>query len=259
MKVFFSVVSHGHSELIHKLGCLTNLVNDFEVVVKSNKPDDEFSVLNDSRNFHWIDEQHFCGFGHNNNIVFDYCCSELGMKEDDYFIVLNPDVIVSSTEIDLLIRKMIVNGSKLAAINLYKDYERTIFDDSIRKFPSFMQFVKSFLGLGNSAVIDKNIIRVNRSVDWAAGSFLGFKVSHYAALSGFDEKYFMYCEDIDICYRSYLLDERVLYFPEIKAVHLAKHANRKLFSKHFYWHVTSVTRFLLTKAGLTKPKSSLSQ
>ncbi|EDP57491.1 glycosyltransferase family 2 protein [Vibrio sp. AND4] len=259
MRVFLSVVSHGHSELIHQLDCLTNVINDFEVVVKSNKPDDNFSVLNESKNFHWIDEQYFLGFGNNNNIVFDYCRSKLGMREDDYFIVLNPDVVVSSAEIYLLIENMEKNRSKLSAINLYKDYDMTIYDDSIRKFPSFIQFAKSFLGLGNSAVLDKNMIRVHCFIDWAAGSFLAFKVSHYVALSGFDENYFMYCEDIDICYRSHLLDERVLYFPEIKAVHLAKHANRKILSKHFYWHVTSVVRFLLTKAGLTKSKSSLSQ
>lgn len=256
MNVYISVISHGHSRLINQLSCLSELSEKYEVVVKSNKPGDDLYTLENSPRFHWLNREHGLGFGHNNNIVFDYCCSELGMKEDDYFIVLNPDVTIEYSQIKLLIEKMSTDGTKLSAINLFKDYDKKKYDNSIRNFPSLTQFVKSFLGLGNSAIIAKSSIINPSPVDWAAGSFLGFKASHYGDLNGFDEKYFMYCEDIDICYRSYLLGENVQYFPEIQAVHLAKHANRKLFSKHFYWHVTSVIRFLLTKLGLTKAKSS---
>ena len=48
-------------------------------------------------------------------------------------------------------------------------------------------------------------------------------MSYYRQLNGFDERYFMYCEDIDICYRSCKIHgKRVMYFPNIKAVHLSK-------------------------------------
>ncbi|WP_222104720.1 glycosyltransferase family protein [Shewanella algae] len=237
---------------------MSRLSPKYQIVVKSNKSGDNFDDLTSMPNFHWLDKAYGLGFGNNNNVVFDFCRTELSMKEDDYFILLNPDVIVDSNDLDLLVSKMKLSESKISTINLYNDYERTIFDNSIRKFPSFIQFSKSFLGLGNSAIIDKDEIKSPCYVDWAAGSFLAFEAHHYCILNGFDEKYFMYCEDIDICYRSHLIGERVTYFPEIKAVHLAKHANRNLFSKHFYWHVTSVIRFLLTKIGLTKPSSSLS-
>ncbi|MCP3429125.1 glycosyltransferase family 2 protein [Opacimonas viscosa] len=256
MNVYISVVSHGHSSLINQLSCLPELAKRYKVIVKSNKLGDSFCGLNNNSNFHWIDKSYGLGFGHNNNIVFNFCRSTLGMNQSDYFIVLNPDVFIESNEIDLLIKKMIESNSKLAAINLYKDYDGIIHDYSIRKFPSLMQFAKSFLGLGNSSLIDKSVISAPCKVDWAAGSFLGFVVSHYAALNGFDENYFMYCEDIDICYRSHLLGEKVTYFPQIRAVHLTKHANRKLFSKHFYWHVISAIRFLLSKFGLTQLNSS---
>jgi hypothetical protein len=259
MTIYISVVSHGHSTLISQLSCLSSLTKIFQVVVKSNKPNDQFDNLIISPNFHWIDEQYRCGFGHNNNIVFEYCRSMLGMKEDDFFIVLNPDIVIEVNEIESVIKQMIQSKNKLSAINLFKDTQYSVYDNSIRNFPSLMQFCKSFLGLGNSSVLDKSILMTPSPVDWASGSFLAFKVDHYGRLGGFDENYFMYCEDIDICYRSYLAGERVTYYPNVKALHLAKHANRKLFSKHFYWHVTSVIRFLLTKAGLTKAKSSITQ
>ena len=257
MTTYISVISHGHSCLINQLSCLSNLSSELQIVIKSNKPGDSFESLAHKANFHWLDSTYGLGFGHNNNTVFNYCRTKLGMKDNDYFIVLNPDVIVESDEVKLLIGYMKSSGCKLSTINLYRDYNRLISDNSIRKYPSLIQFVKSFLGLGNSAIIEKNGIKEPTYVDWAAGSFLAFEASHYDSLNGFDENYFMYCEDIDICYRSHLLGERVKYFPKIQAVHLAKHANKKIMSKHFYWHVRSVIRFLLTKASWTMNKSSM--
>lgn len=258
MSIYIAVISHGHSGLINQLSSLALLAQTYKVIVKSNKLNDDFYNLMENPNFYWINEQYHCGFGHNNNIVFEYCCSKLGMTNDDYFIVLNPDVVISSNAIEQLIIYMREYKVKLSAINLFKDAENTIYDNSIREFPSLIQFAKSFLGFNNSSILDKSKVTTTSKVDWAAGSFLAFKAGHYAELGGFDENYFMYCEDIDICFRSYLIGERVTYYPEIKALHLAKHANRKFFSIHFYWHVTSVLRFLLTKIGLTKSKSSLS-
>tara|TARA_R110002033_G_C3882539_1_gene238114 strand:- start:247 stop:1023 length:777 start_codon:yes stop_codon:yes gene_type:complete len=257
MTIYISVVSHGHDTLIRELSCLSSLSQDFHIVVKSNLANESFVELTHHENFHWIDHKYNCGFGHNNNIVFEYCRFKCGMTVDDYFIVLNPDIVIASDQIEHLIKDMTLNDIKLSAINLFKDSDSTIYDNSIRTFPSLIQFTKSFLGLGNSSILDKSKVTASMQVDWAAGSFLAFKASHYEELGGFDENYFMYCEDIDICYRSHLIGERVTYFPEIKALHLAKHANRELLSKHFYWHLTSVLRFLFTKVGLTKSKSSL--
>ncbi|EGR3506856.1 glycosyl transferase family 2, partial [Vibrio parahaemolyticus] len=76
--------------------------------------------------------------------------------------------------------------------------------------------------------------------------FIAIKAIHYKKLNGFDENYFMYCEDIDLCYRSKQEGESVLYLPNISAIHFAAHNNRKLLSKHFYWHLKSVFRFLIT-------------
>nr|WP_241907167.1 hypothetical protein [Vibrio splendidus] len=170
------------------------------------------------------------------------------MKDDDFFIVLNPDVYIESSAITKLVKKMESEKVKLATINLYKDFNKGIYDSSIRSFPTFKQFVYSFVGLGNTSIIDKANIYTSLKVNWAAGSFLAFTSEHYRKLKGFDEQYFMYCEDIDICYRSYSNGNELTYYPDVDAVHLAKHQNRKIFSMHFYWHVSSVFRFLFKKS-----------
>lgn len=246
MNIFISVVSHGHAELLKRLNCVHNLAVNFTVVVKSNVRE-ELAGYCKSNNIHYIDDSYGLGFGANNNIIYRYCCEHLDMLDSDYFVVLNPDVIIDKESIDDLVGKMEKANNALGAINLYKDEQHQISDDSIRHFPSLSQFIASFLGYGNSSKIDKNTINEPTQVDWAAGSFLCFKAELYKKLNGFNEAYFMYCEDIDICYRTYKLGYKVVFFPSIKAIHLAEHANRKLFSKHLYWHVVSVIRFLVTK------------
>ncbi|KMV30236.1 glycosyl transferase family 2 [Photobacterium swingsii] len=257
MKVFFSVVSHGHESIIRELDCISNLCQEFTVVLKSNKSGDDFHYLMASETFHWIDSDYGLGFGHNNNKVYSYCKDKLGMKEHDIFVVLNPDVLIDIESVRRLIFFMKKDKNKLCAINLFKDRDLQVFDNSIREFPCLNQFVKSFLGFGNSSIIDKALIDKPTSVDWAAGSFLAFKANLYQSLGGFDEGYFMYCEDIDICFRSKKAGFPVVYYPEVRALHLAKHANRSLFSMHLYWHVSSVIRFLCSKSGLVKAKSKI--
>ncbi|GAB7225726.1 N-acetylglucosaminyl-diphospho-decaprenol L-rhamnosyltransferase WbbL [Vibrio owensii] len=254
MKIFISVISHGHCSLIKELGCLGKLLSKFTVIVKSNKDGDDFSDWLHSKNFHWIDDQYGCGFGHNNNVVFEFCRKELAMSDEDIFIVYNPDVVIENNELDLLATKMNADGVKLAAINLFKDKDYRVYDNSIRNYPSLESFLYSFLGLGNKTTLNKDKIYHPCKVDWAAGSFLAFKAEHYTKLSGFDTDYFMYCEDIDICLRSRILGHSVYYYPSVKALHLAKHANRSLFSKHFLWHLTSAIRFLIKKHKVSRPR-----
>ncbi|MFS1510732.1 MULTISPECIES: glycosyltransferase family 2 protein [unclassified Vibrio] len=245
-RVYISVVSHGSDEVIKKLKCLEVLVDKFIVIVKSNTPCEDLSFLC-GNDFHWIDSDYGRGFGENNNIVFDYCLNDLGMNSDDIFIVLNPDVLILHAEILKLVDSMLYYKDSIASINLYRDVDLSIEDCSIRRFPNLLMLAKSLLGNTDGYVLNKREILIPTSVDWAAGSFLAFKSSHYKRLGGFDTGYFMYCEDIDICYRSYFLGEAVRYYPDIKAVHLAAHNNRKIFSKHFYWHIKSSLHFLLKK------------
>ena len=246
--IYISVVSHNHLQLIESINCIQQLakIDNVKIVIKTNTNEGKTRIF-DNSNVFYIDSPSYIGFGHNNNIVYDYCKNNLKMSSRDYFIVLNPDVYIDIDNIKNLIDIMERKSIKIAAINLYKDEKYSIYDNSIRKFPSFMTFLNSFIGRGNNTLYDKNNITNITLVDWAAGSFLAFKSEHFNNLNGFDTKYFMYCEDIDICYRSMLEGEKVTYLPFIKAIHLAKHANRSVFSKHFYWHLLSSLRFLKVK------------
>ncbi|MCA5983826.1 glycosyltransferase family 2 protein, partial [Bacteroides thetaiotaomicron] len=56
-------------------------------------------------------------------------------------------------------------------------------------------------------------------VDWAIGAALFMRIDFYAYLGGFDQNYFLYMEDEDICLRSWKCNRPVIYFPESIMTH----------------------------------------
>ncbi|QPE17054.1 glycosyltransferase family 2 protein [Providencia rettgeri] len=248
MKIYVSVVSHNHGKLIKNLDVLSKLNNDnIIIIIKNNINDPALVTYCLEKKIILIDENYFKGFGENNNLVFQYIVDNFEITRDDYFLVLNPDVIIDKETLINYVSTCSKERIKLSTLNLYIDRENNIYDNNIRKFPNIITFFNSFLFKKNNSLINKVNIKHPQEMDWAAGSFLLFNIYHYKKINGFNQRYFMYCEDIDICYRSARAGQRLTYLPQFSAIHLAKHENRNIFSKHFFWHLKSVFIFLLTK------------
>ena len=59
-----------------------------------------------------------------------------------------------------------------------------------------------------------------RDVDWASGAMLFLRRSALPSVGGWDERYFMYMEDVDLCWRLRRLGWRVAYEPGGRAIHV---------------------------------------
>lgn len=255
--IYISVVSHGHYDVIKKVSTLPSLAScGVKVLVVDNVGEVSLKLYCEKYSLGYYFDDQRRGFGANNNLAFDYFSDKYGFDSEDRFICLNPDIIVSADSIFKLVDSSLENKSKLSTLNLYLDDNYEDCDQCIRKFPTFSDFFYSFIGLKSDYIINKNDISDSKLyVDWCAGSFLCFNVNAYADLKGFDERYFMYCEDIDICYRFYKqFNEKVLFFKDIKGVHLRGLENRKVFSRHFYWHLKSIIRFIVMSRRFFKRK-----
>jgi GT2 family glycosyltransferase len=64
-----------------------------------------------------------------------------------------------------------------------------------------------------------HVARVAREVDWITGAFFAIKRSAFHEVGGFDERYFLYYEDADLCLRLRQRGYRVLYHPDSEVVH----------------------------------------
>jgi len=63
--------------------------------------------------------------------------------------------------------------------------------------------------------------RAPHDVDWVYGTFMAVRRDLFRRLGGFDTRYFLYGEDMDLCYRAARLGERTMHVPAARAVHLA--------------------------------------
>lgn len=78
-------------------------------------------------------------------------------------------------------------------------------------------------------------------VDWLAGLFMTMRAQTFRQLGGFDERYFMYCEDVDLCLRVWNAGLAVRVLPAAPATHAARRQTLKK-PRHFIWHCRSLLR-----------------
>jgi len=57
------------------------------------------------------------------------------------------------------------------------------------------------------------------AVDWVYGTFMAVRRDLFRQLGGFDARYFLYGEDLDLCYRAGRLGLRTLHVPAARAMH----------------------------------------
>lgn len=73
-------------------------------------------------------------------------------------------------------------------------------------------------------------------VFWVAGTALFITRKLFEQLNGFDEKFFMYFEDVDLCNRAQMHNKEVLYFPDFSVLHYSgkSFAVKKKQKKQYY-------------------------
>lgn len=185
-----------------------------------------------------------CGFGANNNRGFRLLAEHFSVRDEDYFICCNPDVKISREGLLLLHEELLRYRPSLASVNLFRNAEMSELDPNVRFFPRLSDYVARVLKRGRGSLINRESYEFPVYCDWAAGSFLIITSSLYIALRGFDERYFMYFEDVDLCLRARRQESaRLLYLPQVKAVHAGAFKNRHLLSKHFSWYLRSFLRY----------------
>ena len=71
-----------------------------------------------------------------------------------------------------------------------------------------------------------------------------FKTEDFKTLEGFDERYFLYMEDADICRKIDLLGKKKLYYPKVKITHQHQRGSSKNI-KLFFHHISSAIKYFL--------------
>ncbi len=174
------------------------------------------------------------GFGANHNQAFQ-------SAEGQFFCVVNPDIRFGDDPFRVLLACLADSSAGVAA-PLVLGSDGGI-EDSARRFPSpFRILCKAFGGCrGSDYVIGDKPVHP----DWAGGMFMLFPRGLFERLGGFDERYFLYYEDVDICARLRLLGYEVVLCPQARVIHHAQRSSHRSF-RYLRWHLKSMMRFFLS-------------
>jgi hypothetical protein len=82
-----------------------------------------------------------------------------------------------------------------------------------------------------------------RDVDWVSGAALCIRREALEQTGGFDEGYYMYCEDVDLCYRAKQKGWRVVYFPHAVIYHMIGRSSDQVPTRMTYFFHRSMYRF----------------
>ncbi|MEC6909373.1 glycosyltransferase family 2 protein [Photobacterium piscicola] len=243
--IFLSIINHHHDQMIIDNKELALISKKYNIVIKSNtKASTALINYTNKYNIQLIDESYGLGFGCNNNYIFSYLQNTKQISNKDYFLVINPDVTITLDELQKLEKNVNKTTSDIYTIDLYHDISFTQPELSIKKFPTILGPIMGLISkTTRNDAYNKSKITKPTIIDWAAGSFLLFTKSAYETLNGFDGKYFMYFEDVDICRRAKQKKMHLMYLPNIKAIHKGAFNNRNILSKHFRWYLKSYLRY----------------
>ena len=185
------------------------------------------------------------GFGSAANRGVAVCAGE-------YVLILNPDTVVEPGTVKAL-AEALDRDSGLAVVGpRLENLDGSVYP-SVRRFPDLpVAFGHAFLGLvwhGNPftrryRMLDWDHDRPSSDVDWVGGACALFRRSAFDTVGGFDEEYFMYVEDVDLCWRLGKAGWRIGYEPGARVVHALGGSSRQVPYRMIAEHHRSLLRFV---------------
>lgn len=170
-------------------------------------------------------------------------------NEYDFLLISNPDVVFSPGSIDELVAAAARHPDAGALGPLIHDPDGAVYP-SARRLPSMRYGIGHAL-LGSvwksnpwtRAYQQAEADITERDAGWLSGSCLLVRPEAFAAIGGFDDRYFMYMEDVDFGDRLGRAGWRNVYVPSAKIVHAKGHAAGKVPELMLPAHHRSAYRF----------------
>lgn len=169
---------------------------------------------------------------------------------EPYVLVLNSDTVLARDTVSEIAGFLDRNDRAGAVGPRILNTDGTI-QFSCREFPSIRDaFAHAFLGLFTSENRYTSKYRKTGwdhacecEVDWVSGAFVALRREALEQVAGFDEGYFMYVEDVDLCWRLRRSGWAVSYIPRGDVVHHIGESSRLASTRMTLHHHLSMLRF----------------
>jgi N-acetylglucosaminyl-diphospho-decaprenol L-rhamnosyltransferase len=233
--ITLSIVSHGQNMLVNQLlgDIWRHSADRVALVLTENIPDEtplDTGAL--SCPVDRIVNNQIKGFGANHNAAFKLC-------KTPRYCVVNPDIRLPADPFPSLAASL--DGGRAGVAGPLVRSPSGSVEDSARRFPTAAALLKKFFREKRQP--DYPVDHGQIEVDWVAGMFMLFDSAAFRSVGGFDESYFLYYEDVDLCRRLHAAGRPVIYNPAAEVVHDAQRASRRKPGLAVQ-HLKSALRFL---------------
>ena len=222
-------------------------ITEFEVIVPDNGSTDgsiefirqsypQVQVIENGRNLR---------FAKANNVG-------IRASRGEYVLILNPDTIIHEGSLDRMIAFADEHPEAGAfgcrVLNADGSYQR-----SARPYASFRGEWVAALYMRSLGRLSKWFTAdsypgwhgdTQRQVDWVSGCFILVRNSVLQAIKGFDEQFFYYYEDMDLCRRIRQAGHPILFYPGATITHLGGQSTTGRFTPLTFVLDAQVTRYL---------------
>ena len=233
------------------------------IVVDNNSNDNKIDQFKTKyKTVKWIENNLNYGFSKACNIGASISCSE-------WILFLNPDTEIPKNCLKKLMEKVQNTKNTIYSIKqLNKKNKDThaygIFLNLYSVNGIFRFFYRLFHGISKENVSK----RLSFSPHWISGSFFLIRKQEYKKLGGWDEDFWMYYEDMDMCKRANKININTLIFNDIHCYHYHGKSSRINFktkinsktqvlkssiiyiNKHFNGYYAQILKFLILSSKI---------
>lgn len=200
------------------LGC-ENIIFE-HIIVDNNSSDNTVEVVKRFSNVRLIENKDNKGFGAANN-------QAVKLAKGEYILFLNPDMKVKEGSLNKLVAWMRNHkDTGIASCKLIKENGELNPNSTPRRFPKIFDQLAIIFKLPHifPKILNKYLFRdfdseKEQAVDSIQGSFLLIRKEIIEKLDGaFDERFFIWFEDVDLCREVKKMGYKVMYTPVISCV-----------------------------------------
>jgi len=238
--IIISIVTHNSKDIFRTLDQFASFLPDaaYQVVIFDNASEQAYVERIKTYSFvKVIQSSENRGFGYGHNQVLRNVKGTTAM-------ICNPDILVDRQTLDELANLVYHNplSRKTAVVSpkvLNEDgttqflvrHKLTVFDYALRFIP--FQFIKKRFDQRLADYECRNLSDHSYSlIRMGSGCFMAINLAAFQAINGFDEQFFMYFEDNDLCLRFEQAGYKIVYTPFATVTHLygkGAHRSGKLF------------------------------
>ncbi|MDO8638485.1 MAG: glycosyltransferase family 2 protein [Candidatus Daviesbacteria bacterium] len=223
MMITISIVSFNSSKLIRD--CLNSLLkfkyqNKVQIVVVDNaSSDDSVKVIKEEfPQVKLIQSKKNLGFAGGHNLV-------LKNLKSDFCLILNPDTKIGENVIDPMVKFMEENPQCGVASCKVLNFNGSL-QPNAGDLPNFFSIFNWLFNLDtfNLPSLHRNNVSYYQKahlVGWVSGNFMMIKREVISKIGLLNDKYFMYFEDIDYCFKATEAHFKVMINPEVLIKHLS--------------------------------------